>query len=43
MTVILITVILPAIAAMHGPHTVSDFGHCTVIRCDIGGVSLIDQ
>ena len=21
----------PAIAAMHGPHSVSDIGHCTVI------------
>ena len=33
----------PAIAAMHGPHTVSDLGHCTVIHGDIGSVSLVDQ
>ena len=29
-----------AIAAMHG---VFDIGHCTVIHCDAGGVSLVDQ
>ena len=33
----------PAFAAMHGPHSVFDIGHCTVIHCDAGGVSLIDQ
>ena len=33
----------PAIAAMHGPHGVFDFGHCTVIHCDAGGVSLVNQ
>ena len=32
-----------AIAVMHAPHTFSDFGHCRVIHCDIGGVSLVDQ
>ena len=25
--------------AMHGPHGVSDIGHCTVIHCDVGGVA----
>ena len=33
----------PAIAAMHGPHSVFDIGHCTVIHCDDGGVSLVDR
>ena len=33
----------PALAAMHGPHSVSDIGDCTVIHCDAGGVSLVDQ
>ena len=33
----------PAIAAMHGPHSVFDIGHCTVIHCDAGGASLVDQ
>ena len=34
----------PAIAAMHGPHSGFDLGHCTVIHCDVGGVSsLVDQ
>ena len=33
----------PATAAMHGPHNVFDIGHCTVIHCDAGGVSLVDQ
>ena len=34
--------IQPAIAAMHGPHSVFEIGHCTVIHCDAGGVSLVD-
>ena len=33
----------PAIAAMHGPHSVLDICHSTVIRRDVGGVSLADQ
>ena len=33
----------PAIAAMHDLHSVFDSGHCTVIHCDAGGVSLADQ
>ena len=33
----------PAIAAMHGPHDVFGVGHYTVIHCDAGGVSLVDQ
>ena len=33
----------PAITAMHGSHSVFDIGHCTVIHCDGGGVSLVDQ
>ena len=33
----------PAIATMHGPHSVFDIVHCTVIHCDAGGVSLVDQ
>ena len=33
----------PAIAAVHGPHNVFDTGHCTVIHCDAGGASLVDQ
>ena len=33
----------PAIAAMHGQHSVFNIGHCTVIHCDAGGVSLVDQ
>ena len=33
----------PAIAAMHGPHSVFDIGHCTVIHCDGGDVSLVDR
>ena len=33
----------PAIAAMHGPHSVFDIGHGTVIYCDAGDVSLVDQ
>ena len=40
---IYINLSIPAIAAMHGPHSVSEFGHCTVIHCDTGGVSLDDQ
>ena len=32
----------PAIAAMHGPQSVFDIGHCTVVHCDAGGVSLVD-
>ena len=28
---------------MHGPYSVSDFDHCTVIHCDAGEVSLVDQ
>ena len=31
----------PAIAAMHSPRSVFDIGHCTVIHCDAGGVSLV--
>ena len=31
----------PAIAAMHGPHSVFDIGHCTVIHYDGRGVSLV--
>ena len=34
---------LPAIAAMHGPHSVFDIGHGTEIHCDAGGMSLVDQ
>ena len=30
-------------AAMHGPHSVFNIGHCTVIHCDAGGVSMVDQ
>ena len=33
----------PPIAALHGPHSIFDIGHCTVIHCDAGGVSLVDQ
>ena len=33
----------PAIAAMHGPHSVYDTGHGKVIHRDGGGVSLVDQ
>ena len=33
----------PAIAAMHGLHSVFDIGHCTVIHRDGGGVSLVNQ
>ena len=33
----------PTIAAMYGPQSVFDIGHCTVIHCDAGGVSLVDQ
>ena len=33
----------PAIAAMYGPHSVFDIGHCTVIHCYAGGVSLVDR
>ena len=33
----------PATAAMHGPHSVSDIGHCAVIHCAVGDVSLVDQ
>ena len=28
---------------MMSPHGVFDIGHCTVIHCDAGGVSLVDQ
>ena len=35
--------VIPAIATMHGSHSVFDIGHCTVIHCDAGGLSLIDQ
>ena len=34
---------LPAIAAMHGPHSVFDIHNYTVIHCDAAGVSLTDQ
>ena len=34
---------IPAIAAMHGPHSVFDIDHCNVIHCDAGGVSLVNQ
>ena len=37
------TSLKPAIGAMHSPHSVFDIGHCTVIHCDAGGVSLVDQ
>ena len=30
-----------AIAAMHGPHSVFDI--LVTVRCDVGGVSLVDQ
>ena len=33
----------PAIVGMHGPHSVFDIDHCTVIQCDAEGVSLVDQ
>ena len=33
----------PVIAAMHGPHSIFKIGHYTVIHCDGGGVSLVDQ
>ena len=33
----------PAFAAVHGPHSVFDLGHCTVIHCDAGCVSLVDH
>ena len=33
----------PAIAAMHGPLSVFDIGHCTAKHCDAGGLSLVDQ
>ena len=33
----------PAIAAMHGPHSFFNIYHYTVIYCDAGGVSLVDQ
>ena len=33
----------PAIAAMHGLHSVSDIGYCTVIHCDARGMSLVDE
>ena len=33
----------PAIAAMHGPHSVFDIGQYTVIHCDAGDVLLVDQ
>ena len=29
--------------AMQGPQSVFDIGHCTVIHCDAGDVSLADQ
>ena len=33
-----------ASAAMHGPpHSVVDIGHCTVMHCDAGGMSMVDQ
>ena len=28
---------------MHGPHSVFDIGHCTIIYCDAGSASLVDQ
>ena len=28
---------------MHRPQSVFDIGHCMVIYCDAGGVSLLDQ
>ena len=31
------------IAVMHGPHSVFDIGHCTVIHRDAGSVSLVAQ
>ena len=33
----------PAVAAMHGPHSVFDVGQCTVIHCHAEGMSLVDQ
>ena len=33
----------PAIAAMHGPDSVFNIGHCMVIHRDGVGVSLVDQ
>ena len=33
----------PAISAMHGLHSFFCIGHCIVIHCDAGGVSLVDQ
>ena len=30
-------------AAMHGPQSGFDIGYYTIIHCDTGGVSLIDQ
>ena len=33
-----IKIIQPAIAAMHGPHSVYDIGQCMVIYCDAGEV-----
>ena len=36
-------VVKPAIAAMHDPHSVFDIGHGTVIHCDAGGVTLVEQ
>ena len=32
-----------SIAAVHGPQSVFDIDHCTVIHCDATGVSLINQ
>ena len=37
------SILQPAIAAMHGTQSVFDIGLCTVIHCDAGGVSLVDQ
>ena len=33
----------PSYCTMHGPHSVSDIGHCAVIHCAVGDVSLVDQ
>ena len=33
----------PAIADIHGPHSVVDIGHCTVIHSGARGASLVDK
>ena len=40
---IYINILKPAIAAMHGSHSVFSFGHREIIYSDAGGVSLVDQ